>query len=125
MEKRLSSLEQKIISYLCNYGNTKETDLIVYGVQRLGISEEEMLKLIEVMVFNGRIKRVLHKELKPAVTYVKLGRLVPFELELLATSYSLEYSEATDQQIENIKEIIESAEAIAEKRMKRETNAID
>jgi hypothetical protein len=125
MEKRFSSLEQKIISYLCNYGNTKESDLIVYGVQRLGISEEDMLELIEVMVFNGRIKRILHTELKPAVTYVKQGRLVPFEFELLATSYSIEYIEATDQQIENIKEIIESAEAIAKKRMKRETKAID
>ena len=125
MEKSFSSLEQKIISYLCTYGNTKETDLITYGVQRLGISEEGMVKLIDEMVFTGRIERILHKELEPAVTYVKQGSLVQLELELKAISDSLELSEATNQQIEELKEILDKAEAIAKKRMKREINAID
>jgi hypothetical protein len=68
MEKSFSNLEQKIISYLCTYGNTKETDLIAYGVQRLGISKEDMVKLIDEIVFSGRIERIVHKELEPAVT---------------------------------------------------------
>lgn len=71
MERTFSSLEQKIISYLCTYGNTKETDLITYGVQKLGISKEGVIKLIDEMVFTGSIERILHKELEPAVTYVK------------------------------------------------------
>jgi hypothetical protein len=71
MEKSFSNLEQKIISYLCTYGNTKETDLINYGMQRLGISEGGMIKLIDEMVFTGRIERILHKELEPLVTYIK------------------------------------------------------
>jgi hypothetical protein len=125
MEKSFSSLEQKIISYLCTYGNTKETDLITYGVQRLGLSEGGMVKLIDEMEFAGRIERILHKELVPAVTYVKRGSLVPLELELQAISDSLELSEAIDQQIEMIKEILDKAEAIAKKRMKSETNALD
>ena len=53
MEKLFSNLEQKIISYLCTYGNTKETDLVAYGVQRLGMSEQGMVKLIDEMVFSG------------------------------------------------------------------------
>ena len=125
MEKSFSSFEQKIISYLCIYGNTKETDLITYGVQRLGLSEEDMVKLICEMVFSGRIERILHKELKPAITYVKQGNLVPFGLELQAISDSLELGEVTNQQIEEIKEILDKARAIAKKRIKRKINAID
>jgi hypothetical protein len=125
MEKSFSYLEQKIISYLCSYGNTKETDLIAYGVQKMGISKEDMAKLIDEMVFCGRIERILHKELEPAVTYVKQGSLVPFGLELQAISDSLELREITNQQIEEIKEILDKAKAIAKKRIERKINATD
>jgi hypothetical protein len=119
------SLAQKIISYLCTYGTTKETDLITYGMQRLGISEEYMVKVIDEMVFTGRIERIVHKELEPAVTYIKRGSLFPLEHELQALSDSLELNEASNQQIEKLREILQRAEAVAEKRMKRELNAID
>jgi hypothetical protein len=125
LEKSFLILEQKIISYLCTYGNTKETDLITYGVQKLGISKEGMVKLIDEMVFTGRIERILHREIEPAVTYVKQGSPFPLELKLHAISDSLELSEATNQQIEKLKEILDKAEAIAKKRMKRKTNSID
>jgi len=125
MERTFSSLEQKIISYLRTYGNTKETDLITYGVQKLGISKEGMIKLIDEMVFTGSIERILHKELEPAVTYVKQRSLISLELELSTISDSLELSEATNKQIEQLKEILTSAEAIAKKKRKRETNAKD
>jgi hypothetical protein len=119
------SLEQKIISYLCIYGTTKESDLITYGMRRFGISEEGMVKIIDEMVFTGRIERILHKELEPAVTYIKRGSLFPLEHELQALSDSLELNEASNQQIEKLREILQRAEAVAEKRMKRELNAID
>ncbi len=125
MEKNFSNLEQKIISYLCIYGNTKETDLIAYGVQRLGISEDGMVTLIDEMVLSGRIKRILHKELDPAVTYVKRASLVPDGFELQSIVDSLELDEVTNRQIEEIKEILDKAEAIAKKRIKRKINAID
>jgi hypothetical protein len=125
MEKSFSNLEQKIISYLCTYGNTKETDLINYGMQRLGISEGGMIKLIDEMVFTGRIERILHKELEPLVTYIKQRSLFPLELELQTISDSLELDEVTNQQIEEINKILDKAKAIAKKRMKRKTNAID
>ncbi len=96
MEKSFSSLEQKIISYLCTFGNTKKTDLINYGVQRLDVPEDGMVKLIDEMVFSGRIKRILHKELEPAETYVKQGSLIPSGLELKAISDSVELGEISD-----------------------------
>ena len=110
---------------MCTYGTTKETDLITYGVQNLGISEESMVKLIDEMVFTGGIERITHKELKPAVTYIKRGSLVPLELELQALSDSLELNEASNQQIEKIREILQKAETVAKKKMKREINAKD
>jgi len=119
------SLEQKIISYLSTYGNTKETDLITYGVQRLGISKEGMLKLIDEMACTGKIERIVHKELEPAITYIKRGSLFPLELELQALSDSLELNEASNHQIEKLREILHQAEAVAKKRMKREIDAID
>jgi hypothetical protein len=125
MEDLFLSLDQKIISYLCTYGTIKETDLITYGVQKLGVSKEGMVKLIDEMVFTDKIERIVHKELEPAVTYIKRGNLFPLELELQALSDSLELNEASNQQIEKLREILHRAEAVAKKRMKREINAID
>ena len=119
------SLEQKIISYLSTYGNTKETDLITYGIQKLCISEKSIVKLIDEMVFTGKIERVMHKELEPAVTYIKRGSLFPLELELQALSDSLELNEASNQQVEKLREILHRAEDVAKKRMQREINARD
>ena len=94
-------------------------------MQRLGLSEEGMVKLIDEMVFSGRIERILHNELEPAVNYIKRGSLFPLEHELQALSDSLELNEASNQQIEKLREILQIAEAVAEKRMKRKLNAID
>ena len=77
------------------------------------------------MVLTDKIERVLHKELEPAVTYIKRGSLVPLELELQALSDWLELNEASNRQIEKLREILLQAEAVAKKRMKREINARD
>ena len=125
MEDLFLSLEQKIISYLCTYGSIKESDLITYGIQRLGISEEGMVKLIGEMVFTGKIERIVHKELEPPVSYIKRGSLFPLEPELKALADSLELNEASNQQIEKLREILHRAEDVAKKRMQREINARD
>ncbi len=125
MEDLFLSLEQKIISYLCTYGTIKETDLITYGVQKLCISEKGMVKLIDEMVFTGKIERIVHKELEPEATYIKQGSFFPLEHELQTLSDSQELNEASNRQIEKFKEILQSAKAVAKKRMKREKDAID
>jgi hypothetical protein len=113
--------QQKVISYLYTYGNTRETDLINYCVQRLGMSEVVTKKLVDEMVIYGRIERILHKELEPAVTYVKYGSMVPLELELQAISNSLGLGKVTNREVEAVKEILAKAGAIADKRIKRKT----
>jgi hypothetical protein len=113
--------QQKVISYLYTYGNTRETDLVNYCVQRLGMSEVVTKKLVDEMVIYGRIERILHKELEPAVTYVKYGNMVPLELELQAISNSLGLGKVTNREVEAVKEILAKAGAIADKRIKRKT----
>jgi hypothetical protein len=120
MDSSVLGLEQqKIISYLYAYGNTRESDLMTYGVQRLGKSEDGMKKVIDEMVLFGRLERVMHNELEPSVTYVKYGSMVPFELELKAIADSLGHGKVTKREIEAVKEILANAEIVAEKRIKR------
>jgi hypothetical protein len=45
--------QEKIISYLYAYGNTRETDLTFYGVQKLGKSEDSIRKVVDKIVFYG------------------------------------------------------------------------
>jgi hypothetical protein len=111
--------QQKVISYLYAYGNTRETDLITYGVQRLGKSEDGMRKLVDEMVLYGRLERVVHRELDPTVTYVKHGSMVPLELELQAMAYSFNQGRLTEQDIEAVKKILTKAEIVTEERIKR------
>jgi hypothetical protein len=119
MESSFSDLEQKIISYLHTYGNTKETDLFAYGVQRLGISEEGMIKLVDEMLLYGKLERVVHKELEPKVGYLKPGQSLLFELEMQTMSNAISQGKVTEQQIEKAKEILEDARAASKERIKR------
>lgn len=83
MDSTILNMEQeRIVSYLYAYGNTRETDLITYGVQRLGKSEDSMREVVDKIVLYGRLERIMHKELSPAVTYVKPRSMVSIELEL-------------------------------------------
>lgn len=124
MDSAILGMEQeKIISYLYAHGNTRETDLIAYGAQRLGISEEGMRKAVDEMALHGRIERIMHKELEPTVTYVKYGSMVPLELELQAISDSLGSGKVTKREVEAVKRILAEAGKVAEKRIRRRARA--
>jgi hypothetical protein len=111
--------QEKIISYLYAYGNTREIDLITYGVQRLGKSEDGMRKVVGEMVFYGRLERIVHEKLDPTVTYVKPGNMVPLELELQAISDSLGSGKVSKREVEAVKEILAEAGNTAETRIAR------
>jgi len=120
MDSTILDMEQEeIISYLNTYGNTRETDLVTYGVQRLGKSEDSMREVVDEMVLYGRLERIMHKELNPTVIYVKPGSMVSLELELQAMADSLGQGKATEREIEAVKEILAKAEIAAEERIKR------
>jgi len=102
-------IERRIISYLESYGNTRETDLINYGVQNLGGSSERMKKVIDRMAIKGRIHRIVHSKLKPPEVYVTLEEPLPPE----ATAER----EIANQEVERI---LEEAASLAEQIGERE-----
>ncbi|MGA3192450.1 MAG: hypothetical protein ABSD73_08045 [Candidatus Bathyarchaeia archaeon] len=71
------SIERQILSYLTKYGNTRETDLINYGVQNFARSPEEMKKIIDRMAVKGKIHRIVHCKLKPPEVYIALEESPP------------------------------------------------
>jgi len=73
-------IEKEIVSYLSEYGNTKESDIINYGVKRSDYSSKEMKKVIKRMVVKTEIHYVVHSKLEPPETYVSLKEPLPPEI---------------------------------------------
>jgi len=71
------SIERQIVSYLMKYGNTRETDLISYGVQNFVQPPEKMKKIIDRMAVKGKIHRIVHGKLEPPEVYVGLEESIP------------------------------------------------
>jgi hypothetical protein len=120
MDRSVLDLEQlEILSYLYTYGNIRETDLIAFGVQTLGKSEDNIKRVVEAMVRHGRLERFMLRELEPAVVYVKNGPMTPFELKLKGFSDSLGTLKVTEGEVESVKNILAKAKSAAEKSVKR------
>jgi hypothetical protein len=107
-------IDDEITSYLRVYGNTKEIDLMNYGMQQLGRSSEDMKKIIDRMVIKEKIHRIVHNKLKPPDVYISLQEpLLPFEVEM----------ELAKAQVKaEAQKILQEAAAIAE-RKKSETDS--
>jgi len=73
------SIEGQIVSYLMAYGNTREVDLISYGVQNFVRPPEKMKKIIDRMAVKGKIHRIVHNRLKPPEVYISLEESFPFD----------------------------------------------
>jgi hypothetical protein len=94
--------ERKIVSYLESFGNTRENDLVSYGVQNLGRSTDDMKKVIDRMAVKGRLHRIVHSKLKPPEVYITLEEPLPPE--------SAMESEVTNKEVARI---LEEAASIA------------
>lgn len=97
------SIERHIVSYLMKYGNTRETDLISYGVQNFVRPPEEMKKIIDRMAVKGKIHRIVHNKLKPPEVYIGLEESLPIYM-------IIEDQIANDE----AKRILEEAASVAE-----------
>ena len=71
------SIERKIVSYLESFGNTRENDLINYGVQNLGQSLDKTKKIIDRLAVKGKLHRIVHNKLKPPEVYITLEEPFP------------------------------------------------
>ena len=98
------SIESKIMSYLETFGNTKENDLINYGVHNLGRSSDQMKKIIDRMAVKGKLHRVVHHKLKPPEVYITLQELLPPEVTVERESSH-----------EEVAKILEEAASLADK----------
>jgi hypothetical protein len=103
-------VEKKIISYLYEYGNTRESDIINYGIKKLDYSSEEMKKVIKRMVIKGKIHYVVHSKLEPPEVYISLKELLPPEIvkTLIEAFIQMKVGE------EDVQKILDEAASIAE-----------
>lgn len=105
-------LEEELVSYLEMYGNTRESDLLTYGVQNFHFSSDRMKKIVNRMAIKGKIHRLVHNKLNPPEVYVALEeRSYP---ELLKNIVEMKIPEGSRSEV---LKILEEAAAIAKKRM--------
>ncbi len=107
-------IEKEIVSYLHKYGNTKENDIINYGIQKFNYSSERMKKVIRRMVIKGKVHYVVHSKLKPPEVYISLKEPLPPEIAKILLEAFIQMK-ATK---EDAQKILEEAATLAEKRIK-------
>lgn len=107
-------VEKEIISYLYKYGNTKEGDIINYGIKKFNYSSEKMKKVIKRMVVKGKIHYVIHSKLEPPEVYVSLKESLPPEIAKILLEAFIQMKTAE----EDAQKILDEAAALAEKRIK-------
>jgi len=110
-------IDREIVSHLVRYGNTRESDLTTFGVQKFHYSSEAMKKVINRMVIKGMIHRIVHNKLKPPEVYISLEEtLFPGVLSILD---KLGISKAKDN--DGVDRILEEAAAVAETKTQEES----
>lgn len=111
--------EREILSYLQTYGNTKESDLVDYGIRRLGQSSGDMRSILDELTVAGKINRVVHEKLKPQATYaVLVDPGLELQLEYMADDLGFT-GERKRRVIEEAKRILGEADSIAERRIRK------
>jgi hypothetical protein len=95
-------LENKVIFYLMKFGNTREEDLINYGVNRLGCSSEEMKRTLKCMAFRGKAHWLVHDKLEPPEVYLSLTEPLPPEDVRMLIELKYDFSEEMKNMTEGI-----------------------
>ncbi len=112
------SIEKEIVSYLHEYGNTKEDDIINYGVQKFDYSLERMKRVIKRMVINNSIHYVVHNRLEPPGVYISLKEPLPPETAKILLEAFLQMKENEEGIQKSARAILEEAASRGENRIK-------
>ena len=104
-------VEKEIVSYVHKYGNTKESDIIDYGVKKFNYSPEKMKKVIKRMMVKGDVHYVVHNKLEPPVAYVGLKEPLPPEIGKILIEAFIQAKAAE----EDAQRILEEAAKIADR----------
>jgi len=108
------NIEKEIISYLYEYGNTRKSDIINYGIKKFHYSLERIEKVIKRMVIESRIHYVVHNKLEPPEVYLNLEEPLPPE----SAKVLLEAFIQVKADEEEAQKILKEAESIAEQEMR-------
>jgi hypothetical protein len=111
-------LQKELVSYLRKYGNTRETDLIEYGISISGLTHEEMVKALDEIVVQGMAKRIVHDKLGSNIVYIAKGNW-PVDCALSAEADDLE-ANSKEKILEDAKRILKEAKVVAKKRVRKE-----
>ena len=106
-------VEKEIISYLHEYENTRESDLINYGVKKFNYSSEEMKKVIKRMAIKNKIHFIVHGKLEPPEVYVSLKEPLPPEIARILLEAFVQMKAGQ----EDVQKILQEAAAIAERKI--------
>ena len=106
-------VEKEIISYLHEYGNTRESDLINYGVKKFNYSSEETKKVIKRMAVKDKIHFIVHGKLEPPEVYVSLKEPLPPEIARILLEAFVQMKAGQ----EDVQKILQEAAAIAERKI--------
>jgi len=107
-------VEKEIVLYLHKYGNTRERDIINYGVKKFNYSPEEMKKALKRMVVKGKIHYIIHSKLEPPEAYFSLQEPLPSEIAKVLLEAFMQKKAAE----EDVQKILEEAAAIAGRKSK-------
>ena len=102
--------EEEIMSYLEEYGNTREEDLVAYLLHSFKCSSGKTKKILHRMVTKGQICRLVHDKLDPPKVYITL------EMRAEALKNTAEAGTSVEPRSE-AQSILEEAAMIATKRM--------
>lgn len=106
------NLEKEIISYLRKYGNTREKDIVNYGIHKFNYSPKTMKKAVNRLSVKGKVHYIVHNNLEPPEVYISLKE--PLPPKILRNLLEVKNSEAT----EDVRKILEEAAAVAKQKMK-------
>ena len=111
-------VEKEIISYLHEYGNTRQSDLINYGVKKFNYSSEEIEKVIKRMAIKDKIHFIVHGKLEPPAVYISLQEPLPPEIAKILLEAFIQMKTVK----EDTQKILEEAKALAERKSERSTH---
>ena len=106
-------VEKEIVSYLHKYGNTKESDVINYGVKKFNYSPEKMKKVIKRMMVKGDVHYIVHNKLEPPAAYISLKEPLPPETAKILIEAFIQAKAAE----EDAQKILEEAAGIADRKI--------
>jgi len=108
-------IEEEIISYLYEYGNTRKSDVINYAVKKLNYSLDRIEKVIKRMVIEGKIHYVVHSKLEPPEVYISLEEPLPPETTKILLEAVVQMKTAK----KDAQTILDEAASVAEREVKK------